>query len=428
MNGETRTTDAVIPTDKEAIKKAIAAMREQRELHDLYKKHDKGVKANGIDDDETDVTYIDFYTVLCHGCGMPVREENDEQLVEVTDESMNSLLESSRKYKAPIAYIISEQDRIANWKHKPTATEYTAHLTVDAMMYKYREYLDHAEVPKQLIQILNGVTYRAERQWGGGPGDQSLERSHTLEDLVRYDEHFLGKVTPDTLSRLLKIANSNIDPTRYTTRNEAASLYIACAIKHKIPMTRKEVSVMMKRSKNLRLKHELTAKTGKFRMAAVRAIGFEEAIASYHYVKKYKPELLQDPKWVAKKFRFDKNENRLVAFRYFIDYGLCWDNLERYDEFMYAVAKFIPTKHASCADKVKAWTLEMQRKDCSEYRYVFGNDANRRLEYQIDNEYHLMNLCTNIEMFYKHLLNEDIRNQTEDPVADLLGLPDKEAV
>jgi hypothetical protein len=410
MNGETRTADAVeLPLAKE-----VEQLRETMELHDLYKKHDThqtlDADGNPVDEDAYEAaTYITYRVSLCHGCRMPVEE--DGKKLEVNDNSMNEFLASEKKYKHATTYIVCMQDRLQHFSKRPTTREHTGHLEVDRMLKEYAGYLKHDQVREQILQCM---------------GDEKLNLSQAATQLVRYEEAFMGAAQPETYKQLFDLINGPEEHRWEHKRDEAASLYIALALRHKIKLDRTQVGLVMKRSKNLRLKHELTAQTGKFRLSAVRAIRLNEALASYHYIRKWKPELLQDSKWVGKKLRFDKNENDLVKLRYYIDTGLGWEHLESAgisDEMLTAVARFIPTLHPGSDKAIKAWVEGQTKSDQDGYRFVFGTPTDRRELYTVDDAYQLMHQCTNIEMWLKYMMDSDIRKQTADPVADLLDLP-----
>lgn len=392
------------------------------ELHELYKKHEYRRKqdADGDDtDDSDDPLYVDWDTNLCPGCHMPVEQKgsrNGGHEGECTYNSLDTFLDPGcdKQYLYPASYVVAMRTRMRDWaKSHSSRTSYN-HLCVTQNTIQHKRYLDVATMRKQVIAYLDGKASVKDH-------DYQMRNGHT--ELVRLEHHLMGGVTPETRARLMKCAAGDTDVWA-TPRNEAATLELALALHNKEVLDKATTTLLMKRCKDLRLKHELTARTGAFRLSAVRGTEFNDCLASYYYIQKYKPELLKDVKWVAKKLRFDKHHtNRLVILRYYIDYGLGAEYIADDSEFVAAIAKLMPRKHANTAADIDKW-----KEDQGEYdgwEYVFGSVSTRRRLYHVESEYHLIAMCPNIETYFSHLMPESMRNITKDPVADVLKCPGK---
>ena len=387
----------------------IQHMRENMELHELYKKHQGSVrKIKDVDgdevEDETDTTYIDWNTKLCVGCGMPIGNTN-----EIDESAIGSFMSSNKKLKHPAAYVLCMEKCLENRKKVNRCGE--RHLTIDDATVLYKDYFKHAKIRKQLID-------------GCIEGDGSID--HAYKNLVRYEENILGKVTPETTVALLEHMKRQTERDSWRIHHkvsESAALYMALALRHDWKPDRALLGLLMRKCKDFRLKQELTAKLGQFRVSAMRGTEFADCLPSYHYCKKYKPELLENEAWVAKKFRFDKHhENRLVALRYYIDYGKGLENLAKEDAILTAaIARFIPDKYPQNVAALTKWRKNQEKGDAEGYRFVFGTDTDRRELYTIDTEYHLIHMSTDIEMFFHYMLDENMRRQTDNPANDMLA-------
>jgi hypothetical protein len=423
MNGETRTADAVKTEKDPALLAQLKEMREVMELHDLYKKHQATLKQIKDDDgdmveDESDMTYVDYNTKLCHGCHMPIDEHDT-----ITSHSLDTFLGSEKKANHPATTIIAMEMRLRDFVKKKSTRSEDNHLVVDTEAVKYKAYFDHTKMKKQLLSGLRNFNLGLDQY--GEPKDQEDEISGAYKNLVRYDENILGKYTPETKAALEEFMQKA--PTRDSWRvknkmGEVSELYAALALRHKWNLGKKDMTLLMRKCKNFRMKQAITLQLGQFRVSAMRGTELNDCLPSYYYCRNNKPELLQDPVWVSKKFRFDKHENRVVALRYFIDTGLGIKHLQEDDHLMCAVARFIPDKYPDAAATIKKWVAEqLKREEPDGYQFVFGSQADRRALYTVDDEFQLIHQCTHIEQFFHHMLPEELQKQTDNPVNDVLA-------
>lgn len=396
--------------DPEILKK-LQEFKEQVELHEHYKKHQKSPEKEG----DEDPFYINWNVSLCCGCHMPIDNEGN-----VTEHALETFISNAKKYKHPLTYIVAMQERIDKWGKTTDARSqdwYRAHLRVDKMMAMHKDYL-------RLKRLHNA--FRNELT------DPVGDIREPYLNLIRFEMHIMDGITEESKDGLRQVMEKKDDTEgtnrRSWDREEASTAYLALALHHGWEMDRKTFGLVMRKSRNIPLKQEATARTGKFRVSAIRGTEFKDCLPSYYYVLKYKPELLQDEAWVAKKLRFDKSENRLVILRYFMDTGLGLKYLKDDDKLMCAAARFTTELKPEAAPIMKEWRSDQERGDRSGYLYVFGDKADRKRLYTVDDEYHLIGMCDTLEEFFQHVLREDRygRRITKDPVADVIGLPGQE--
>lgn len=403
----------------------LQQMRETMELHELYKKHQATTKKvrdedGGLVDDETDMTHIGWKTKLCHGCHMPI---NDQQ--EMTPEAISEFLVSKKKTRFPLTTILSIETRLRDFGKKKSTRDYHNHLIIDTETVKYKDYFDHTKIKKQLLTGVRDFSLPVNQADSDSYDRQETEMEGVYKNLVRYEENILGRYTDETKALLEEFMQKA--PTRDSWRvvnkmGKVSELYAALALRHQWKLSKKEMSLLMRKCKNFRMKQAITVQLGQFRVSAMRGTELHDCLPSYYYARKYKPELLKDPVWVSKKFRFDKLENRVVALRYFIDTGLGIKYFQEDDHLMCAIARFMPEKYPDAAPVVRKWVADqMKCEESGGYQFVFGTPEDRRRLYTVDDEYQLIHQCENIEQFFHHMLPSELQVQTDNPVDDILA-------
>jgi hypothetical protein len=403
----------------------LQAMREAMELHELYKKHEatpskiKDEDGNLVEDG-SDVQYVDYNVRLCHSCHMPIDKDN-----EMTPWTLNTFLGSEKKVAHPLTTILSMETRLRDFESDEPSRSETNHLFIDTETVKYKDYFDHASIRKQLLTGVRDFSAPGVPDADGSFAIQPMEIRDVYKQLVRYEENILGRYTDETKALLEEFMAKGPTHNNWNVRNkmsEVSEIYAALAIRHRWRLSRKEVSLLMRKCKNTRIKQALTVQLGRFRLSAMRGTELHDCLPSYYYCRKHKPQLLQNPDWTAKKFRFDKRENRVVALRYFIDTGLGIENLVDDDHLMCAIARFMPEKYPNAVAAIKKWIAgQLRRGVPGGYQFVFGTVEDRRNLYDVDGEFHLIHACENIEQFFYHILPAELRHQTDNPVNDLLA-------
>ena len=403
----------------------LAEMRETLELHELYKKHEATTKRVKDEDgelveDESDMTHIGYNTKLCHGCHMPIDDSHD-----LTSESLDEFLGSDKKARFPLTTILSMEMRLRDYVKKKTTRTAVNHLTIDTETVKFKDYFDHAKIKRQLLGGVRDFTKPVNKDDEDSYDRQETEIQGAYKNLVRYEENILGRYTDETKALLEEFMKNA--PTRDSWRvvnkmSEVSELYAALAIRHKWNLNKKEMSLLMRKCKNFRMKQAITVQLGQFRVSAMRGTELHDCLPSYYYCRLHKPELLNSSAWTAKKFRFDKHENRVVALRYFIDTGHGIEYLKEDDHLMCAIARFIPEKHAAATPTIKKWIVDqMKREEPDGYQFVFGTAEDRRKLYTVDDEFQLIHQCEDIEQFFHYMLPDDLQKQTDNPVNDTLA-------
>ena len=403
----------------------LKEMRETLELHELYKKHQATTRKikdedGEMVDDESDMTHIGYNTKLCHGCHMPINDHH-----EMTTEALDEFLGSDKKGRFPLTTILSMELRLRDFIKKKSTRSELNHLEIDTETVKYKDYFDHTKIKKQLLTGIRDFDLSVNQKDSNSYDRQDTEIRNVYKNLVRYEENILGKYTEETKHLLEEFMQKA--PTRDSWRvvnkmSEVSELYAALALRHKWSLSKKEMSLLMRKCKNFRMKQAITLQLGQFRVSAMRGTEVHDCLPSYYYCRNNKPELLESEAWIAKKFRFDKHENRVVALKYFIDTGRGIKHIQEDDHLMCAIARFIPDKYPAAAATIKKWVAEqMKREEPDGYQFVFGTAEDRRALYTVDDEYQLIIQCANIDQFFHYMLNDDLRKQTDNPVNDVLA-------
>ena len=366
-------------------------------IHRLYKIHDfmnkhtlKGTDDGngGIDVEETENS-ITYSTQLCPDCKMPIYNHGGTKWAN-TLEATNEFLTWEGKFKNPATYVTLMRERIEDWTKNPSTRRCCNHIPVDKMMHQYAKHIDHAKIYKVLCNACEGKYDK----------ESNYSVNNALTNKMLYEEHFLGGIKEETKAYALSCIRNENGKGDFSRDSDAeiAEMYIAFAIKHKWPIDRKLASVLLRKAKNLQFKQELTVYTGKFRKSAIRCLYLRDALASYEYVKKYAPELLQDADWFAKKFRFDRDDHDMLALKYFNDTGKGIKQMAEHGRnyILSAIAYHLPDKHPNAKKYITTWLGSAIGGD-GNIAYVFGTQEVRRKNYMVDNEYLHITLCDNID-------------------------------
>jgi len=409
------TAPLVAQSAKDKLEAEVANLAKKLLIHEKFKKHcAKDRDGEEGYDSDADPAHLDYSTMICPGCGMPVQSDGwgSDTTYKFNANSMNALFTSDKKQNHPAAWLLSHRTRMTEFFKKTNERHQCDHLRATPMFGLLKDHLDINKIREHIVRTLDSGK------------DYSV--SEPLAQLVRIEENLLGGATPDTISRLVK-KYTGAEDTYRDSRDMAASLHIALAIKHKLKLERTDITQLMKRCKNLGLKHELTAKLGAFRLGAVRGTVFSDCWPSYFYIKKYKPELLKDEKWVSKKLRFDKQENKLVMLRYWLDFGIGYEAIEsRHHDLMCAIAYYVPKLHAANVDAIEAYKHKaIFADDNSELQMLFGDrEAKKKNCDSADVNCTKMLFCKDVDEWIQSELPESMMSKTGNPVSDILALQD----
>lgn len=391
------------------IEKRVQECEESFELHEMYKKHEACIKKSNGYDDHSDELFIDYNTRICAGCGAPIDSENNS-----SDCCLESFLNSHKRESMPISYIISVRKAIAIAKETGLSKlSCRSFADVGAMFTKYHKLFDHAAAYDMLRESTEQSCRSESRGWSGA-----------LTNIVKYEEAILGGVTKNTEELLNKrMAEKPGEESRWYHVNspaEAANLLGALAVRYKKQLNKKEFSGLMHKCKDPRIKQELCAQRGEFRVSALRGTVVSDCLPSYYFAKRHMPEFMADAKRVANKLKFEKYENSIVALRYFMDYNLGIENITKPEDRL-AIMKHIKPATKEIAETINTWKLDFIKNDDIGYKFVFGTHKERLKSCDCYDGPVLVYVSKSMEEYFTASLPECLNDVTEDAIADILN-------